>query len=305
MTGMDGPGGPSPALPAPDCGGRTEGEAGKGAGGGPSEEGRLPLWKAAGRRSGPLSREGPVHHGPEEPVPGDRREGCGEGRRLGCWGPPSAVTTVEARAAFPPTLALTSVCFSTFGPYFDFQGARLPFPPTLWRLEGFSFKALRLKTKIRPRRTQVFRNKAPTLAMPAPPRQQPSLGTMLRPHSRFSRGDSFKQQAFPWRLPLLSPPRLALLPTGRFLSLLTNSHFQFSSRNLSLKEWCFSTCCNPLHTPSRAHTHTLSFSMSGFYHTRHTPLWNVPWRSPHVRSVCSALDTILHKEEQPFPQRGY
>ena len=68
---------------------------------------------------------------PRSRCPATGQEGCGEGRRLGCRGPPSAVTTVEARAAFPPTLALTSVCFSTFSPYFDFQGARLPFPPTL------------------------------------------------------------------------------------------------------------------------------------------------------------------------------
>ena len=52
QTGMDGP---SPALPSPCCGGRKEGEAGKGGllGGGLDLEGRLTLRKAAGLGSGP------------------------------------------------------------------------------------------------------------------------------------------------------------------------------------------------------------------------------------------------------------
>ena len=103
QTGMDGP---SPALPSPCCGGRKEGEAGKGGllGGGLDLEGRLTLRKAAGLGSGPPPVRITFTVDPRAGA-GDRARWTRGGEEAGLPRAPSAVTTADAsREAFPPTL---------------------------------------------------------------------------------------------------------------------------------------------------------------------------------------------------------
>ena len=188
----------------------------------------------AGRR-----REDHVHRGPKEPVLATGRDGRGEGRRLGCQGPRLQSLQRTRQERHFHQLSLLKSDFSLlfhFRSLFRFPRHTATFLPPP-NSESFKVSFLR-PSDLRPISVPEGRRFSGTRAPPWPcPRL---LGTRGRCSALARSWSLQREQLQTASLSLKAftalPSCLALLPTRRFLSLLTNSDFQFSSRNLSLKE---------------------------------------------------------------------